>query len=52
MRPSKVDGTEHQSDSSTQIIELRPQNGPPSVFLAVLREASMSHGDRGLPIEK
>ena len=37
MSPSKVDGTEHQGDSSTQKIELHPQNGPPSVFLAVLR---------------
>ena len=40
MRPSIVDGTEHQGDSSTQRIELHPQNGPPSVFLAVLRKAS------------
>ena len=43
MRPSKVDGTKKQGDSSTQRIELHPQNGPPSVFLAVLREASSIH---------
>jgi iron complex transport system substrate-binding protein len=40
MRPSKIEGMNKQGDSSTQRIELRPQNGPPSVFLAVLREAS------------
>ena len=49
MSPSKVDGTEHQGDSSTQRIEFPHQNGPPSVFLAVLREASTSGGCGSCP---
>ena len=52
MRPSKVDGTEHQGDSSTQRIELHPQNGPPSVFLAVLREASIFYATTPIKIRK